>query len=486
MSDTEAGSGKGAGAGGKEEEEEMINIGGRKYHKLADGAYDAIILGTGLKECMLSGMLAVFKGMKVLQLDRNDYYGSDTASLNLTNLYRRFVDKSVEDAPEDFCKALGKNRDYNVDLIPKFIMADGQLVKMLVKAGVADYLEFKVVDGCFVYKKGSGIHKMPATAMEAAKTSLMGFFQKRKFKSFLNWVFNYEQEDAKTHNGYDCMKLTMAEVYGKFGLDGNSQDFIGHAMALHTEDSYLKKAALPTIKRIKLYGYSMQRYGSSPFIYPKWGIGGMPEGFSRKSAIHHGTFMLNKDIDEILFDNDGHAIGVRSGDAAATARVIIGEPTYFPKEKVASTGKVVRSICILDHMVAGIKSAAAGAASGQVIVPANQVGRTNDIYISVLSHSHQVVAAGKVLAIASTTAETAKPLAEIDPAIALLGGAVKRFDTVADTWSPKADGRADGCFITESYDATSHFESTMNDVASVYERVTGETLASAGTGDEKK
>jgi Rab GDP dissociation inhibitor len=48
--------------------------------------YDVIVLGTGLKECVLSGLLAV-KGKKVLHLDRNGYYGADTASLNLTNLW---------------------------------------------------------------------------------------------------------------------------------------------------------------------------------------------------------------------------------------------------------------------------------------------------------------------------------------------------------------------------------------------------------------
>jgi Rab GDP dissociation inhibitor len=48
--------------------------------------YDVIVLGTGMKECILSGLLSV-KGKKVLHLDRNGYYGADTASLNLTNLW---------------------------------------------------------------------------------------------------------------------------------------------------------------------------------------------------------------------------------------------------------------------------------------------------------------------------------------------------------------------------------------------------------------
>jgi hypothetical protein len=50
---------------------------------IADGNYDAIILGTGLTECIVSGLLSV-NGMKVLHIDRNNYYGGASASLNLT------------------------------------------------------------------------------------------------------------------------------------------------------------------------------------------------------------------------------------------------------------------------------------------------------------------------------------------------------------------------------------------------------------------
>jgi RAB protein geranylgeranyltransferase component A len=46
-----------------------------------------IVLGTGLTECILSGLLSV-EGKKVLHMDRNDYYGGDSASLNLTQVIR--------------------------------------------------------------------------------------------------------------------------------------------------------------------------------------------------------------------------------------------------------------------------------------------------------------------------------------------------------------------------------------------------------------
>ena len=73
------------------------------------------ISSLGLTECIISGLLSV-QGKKVLHLDRNNYYGADTASLSLTNLYEKFRDGSSPPA------VLGHSRDWNVDLIPKFIM----------------------------------------------------------------------------------------------------------------------------------------------------------------------------------------------------------------------------------------------------------------------------------------------------------------------------------------------------------------------------
>lgn len=41
--------------------------------------------GTGLTECVLSGLLSK-SGKKVLHMDREDYYGGASASLNLTQV----------------------------------------------------------------------------------------------------------------------------------------------------------------------------------------------------------------------------------------------------------------------------------------------------------------------------------------------------------------------------------------------------------------
>lgn len=51
--------------------------------------WDAVVLGTGMKECLLSGLLSC-AGKKVLHLDRNNYYGGASASLDVQQLFEKF------------------------------------------------------------------------------------------------------------------------------------------------------------------------------------------------------------------------------------------------------------------------------------------------------------------------------------------------------------------------------------------------------------
>lgn len=432
---------------------------------LADGEYDAIIMGTGLTECIISGLLSV-SGKRVLHVDRNNYYGSDTASLSLANLYQKFRPGAEPSS------GLGHSRDWNVDLVPKFIMACGDLVKILLHAKVTRYLEFKSVDGSYVFKDGKP-QKVPATGQEALNSGLMGFFEKRKFRNFLLFLQAYKNEDPLTwRDGKNLNQMTMRQLFESFGLDSDTQTFTGHAMALQTDDDYLEKKASYACDCIQLYVYSLERYGKTPYIYPIYGLGGLPEGFSRLCAIHGGTFMLNKGVDEILFNELGKAWGIKTGNEIAKAPLIIGEPSYFPASKCEVRGRVARSICILNHPVAGTDNSE----SAQIIIPAREVRRRNDIYVAIVSSSHMVASRGMYIAIVSTTVETNNPLAELNPGISLLGSILERFDSVSDLLSPLADGTGDKCFISKSYDATSHFETAANDVLSLYERITGEQL----------
>ncbi|KAJ3001141.1 hypothetical protein NUW54_g6621 [Trametes sanguinea] len=437
-----------------------------------DEEYDVIVLGTGLTECILSGLLSV-EGKKVLHMDRNDYYGGDSASLNLTQLYRKF--RPDQAPPTD----LGRDRDYAVDLIPKFIIANGELTRILVHTDVTRYLEFKQIAGSFVYRDGK-ISKVPSTEMEAVKSPLMGLFEKRRAKKFFEFLQNWKEDDPNTHQGLDLDKHTMSQVYEKFGLEPGTQDFIGHAMALYLDDDYKTKPARPTYERIVLYTSSMARYGKSPYIYPLYGLGELPQAFARLSAIYGGTYMLDKPIDEIVTDADGKFVGVRSGNETVKAKQVVGDPSYFGagkpteggKVRVVEEGKVIRAICFLKHPIPGTDDAD----SAQIIIPQNQVGRRNDIYIAMVSSTHNVCAKDVYVAIVSTIVETDRPEQEIAPGLQLLGPIYDKFVSVSSIYTPTSGGQSDNIFITRSYDATSHFETVVDDVHDVWKRMMGKDL----------
>lgn len=406
-------------------------------------------------------MLSV-SGKKVLHMDRNKYYGGESASITpLDDLFAKF---GIPNPDETY----GRGRDWNVDLIPKFLMAQGSLVKLLIHTGVTRYLEFKSIEGSYVMGKSGKISKVPADEKEALTSDLMGLFEKRRFKNFLVYVQEFDAQNPATWKDMDPHKNTTDELYKKYGLDENTCDFVGHALALYRDDEYRNKPCLEAIERIKLYSNSLAKYGKSPYLYPLYGLGELPQGFARLSAIYGGTYMLDKPVDEIVMEG-GKVVGVRSGTETAKCKQVYCDPTYVT-DRVKKNGQVVRCICLLDHPIPNTKDAL----STQIIIPQKQVGRNSDIYVTMVSSTTQVASKGWFIAMVSTNVETENPEAEIQPGINLLGPIKQKFLLVSDVFEPMNDGTENQIFISKSYDATSHFETTCLNVLDIFKRGTGE------------
>lgn len=267
--------------------------------------YDYIILGTGIKECILAGLLTKFEDKKVIQIDRNPYYGGEAASVNLSNLYKHFRNDSTHPT------TLGENRDWNVDLVSKLIMANGNLVKILIKSNVSQYLEFKALECKFVLQ-GSNLIKVPTNDKEALQTELLSVTEKASCTLFFHFMQGYKENDSSTHQGKD-IQAPFKEFIKGFNFSDHTIDFIGYAVCNELNNAYLDYPAATVLKKIQSYLDSVGRYGNTPYIYPLYGLSGLPEGFSRLTAINRGITMLARNVDEVILA-DGKFAGIKSGD----------------------------------------------------------------------------------------------------------------------------------------------------------------------------
>ncbi|KAM4613762.1 rab GDP dissociation inhibitor beta [Polymixia lowei] len=421
--------------------------------------YDIIVLGTGLKECILSALMSL-SGKSVLHIDRNPYYGGESASISpLEELYKKFRLSSA-------AQAMGRGKDWNVDLVPKLFLANGPMVQILLETGVTRYLDFKMIEGNYVYKAGK-VHKIPVTEADVHVSDLMGMFDKRRFRKLMLFIVNFDERDPRTYHDMDPRKTTMRDVFLHYDLGSEVMEFIGHGMALHHSEDYLDQPCVETIKRIKLYSESLVRDNTSPYLYPLYGLAELPQGFARLSAQYGGIYMLNRAVEEIVIE-DNKVSAVRSEGGLFRCKQLICDPSYVPN-RVRKVGRVIRVVCLLNHPIKNTHEAN----SCQIIIPQTQLNRKSDIYIAMVSYTHNVASEGMYIATVSTTIETSNPQKEVQPGLELLEPIVQKFVSISKCLIPIEDGRASQIFVSRSYDATNLFDSECDDIIDMYRRITG-------------
>merc|ERR1712027_200443 len=76
------------------------------------------------------------------------------------------------------------------------------------------------------------------------------------------------------------------------------------------------------------------------------------------------------------------------------------------------------------------------ALSTQIIIPQMKANRKSDIYVTMVSYTHQVASKGWFIAIVSTTVETDNPEKEIELGVQLLGPVKQKFIHISDVYEP--------------------------------------------------
>lgn len=91
--------------------------------------------------------------------------------------------------------------------------------------------------------------------------------------------------------------------------------------------------------------------------------------------------------------------GVKVDDVVIKTKQVLTDPTFLlGTDKVKKVCNIIRSTVILKNPVPNTNKAG----SAQIIIPSNQTGRKNDIYIAIISGEQAVCPDGFYLAVCST------------------------------------------------------------------------------------
>jgi len=115
--------------------------------------------------------------------------------------------------PEVFGKDARAWNQWHISLTPKFLMADGELTRILHQTGVTQYIDLLSVHGSFVVKKGVP-SRVPSTRSQAVTSPLVATMQKYYMQNFLQFIASYKEDDPTTHkkgmNDTKCYSIGAA------------------------------------------------------------------------------------------------------------------------------------------------------------------------------------------------------------------------------------------------------------------------------------
>ncbi|XP_037048018.1 rab proteins geranylgeranyltransferase component A isoform X2 [Bradysia coprophila] len=302
--------------------------------------FDLIVVGTGLTESVVAAAASRI-GKSVLHLDSNDFYGGYWASFNLDNIKTvkqtssngtddiqvnelhnnsiklsdnlcRLVNVSQEfhvcnqqsdevegtaDAKWTVDKVMKEFRKFNIDITPKLLFSRGDLVELLISSNICRYAEFRSVDRITTLINDE-LNSVPCSRSDVFTTKDVSVVEKRLLMKLLSTCLNYEEDNEEFK---DFEGKTFQEYLKSKKLTPKLEHYILHAISMSNTETSFKVGLARTNKFLS----SLGRYGNTPFLFPMYGCGEIPQCFCRLCAVFGGVYCLKRAITEIYFADNG-------------------------------------------------------------------------------------------------------------------------------------------------------------------------------------
>lgn len=298
---------------------------------------DVLIVGTGMVESVLAAALS-WQGSNVLHIDRNDHYGDSSATLTVDQI-KKWVN-SVNQGLFSGCYNNAKlyvstsvgnhngkyaSRDFGIDLAPKILFAKSDLLSILVRSRVHQYLEFQSLSNFHTFENDN-FEKLTNTKQEIFTDQKLPLMTKRNLMKFIKFVLNWE-EQLQVWKPYANRPLCDLLVE-KFHLEKAQVFELLFSIGL----CYNMQTGTPeALQRIRRYLSSFDVYGPFSVLYSKYGgPGELSQGFCRSAAVGGATYKLNETLTS--YDPNTKMALFGDGSQVYVTEKVVTSPSQAPRD----------------------------------------------------------------------------------------------------------------------------------------------------------
>lgn len=215
-------------------------------------------------------------------------------------------------------------RRFNIDLSPKLLFSRGPLVEALISANISHYAEFKSVTRILTYLDGRA-EDVPCSRADVFSSNVISIVEKRMLMKFLTFCLDYEQQQDQYEEFED---RPYSEFLQSRRLTPNLQHFIIHAIAMVKPET----TTVTGLKATQSFLQSLGRYGNTPFIWPLYGAGELPQAFCRMCAVFGGLYCLRRAASAITVNKDtNQCTGTISNNQLLKCKWLITGYSYVPE-----------------------------------------------------------------------------------------------------------------------------------------------------------
>uniref|UniRef100_A0A4W5RC50 CHM Rab escort protein n=1 Tax=Hucho hucho TaxID=62062 RepID=A0A4W5RC50_9TELE len=195
-----------------------------------------------------------------------------------------------------YTKIVKEGRRFNIDLVSKLMFSRGSLVDLLIKSNVSRYAEFKNVTRILTYRNGK-VEQVPCSRADVFGSKQLTVVEKRMLMKFLTFCLDFEQhpeeyQDFSEHSFWDFLQTKK--------LTENLQHFILHSIAMVIPEVCTVEGLRATQHFLRCLG----RYGNTPFLFPLYGLGEIPQCFCRMCAVFGGIYCLRHSVQCLVLDKE--------------------------------------------------------------------------------------------------------------------------------------------------------------------------------------